>query len=686
MTASGPQRRLVAVLVCHNRRALTLSCLEALSANAAALRRAGVGAPEAILVDDGGGDGTAQAVAAHFAAVRVLHGDGTLWWAGGMELGLRAVDGNPDFQLWLNDDVGLDDDGLARMVEAHDRWRERTGRSAIVVGATRDPAHPPSATVASYGGARRSGFHPFRLRRLSLADHPQPCDTMNGNAVLVPGAAARSLGGIDPVFIGVQGMADTDYGLRARALGQPIIVAPGSVGTCAPNGAPPPWRDSALGWRQRIAALWGPKGYPWPAWSRFVRRHGGPLWPLWLAMPYARGALDALRPVNAPRRVALLEGIVPAYRVPLLRRLSESADPLFMVHHGDGLSGLTARASAAPLPIAAVRCRNFFWPRMFGRGRIAWTAGAATVLCGRFDAAVAGFHVHDLGIWTLWLSRRLLGRPRLILNGHFRLDEAGAGLRLRLRRWLRRRLVRGADAVLPYTETGAEACRRAGVPEERIFVVHNSVDVAAARSALAALPPGAAETVRRRHGLPDGDLFLFLGRLYPNKRVDLAIAAVRRLRRDGVACCLLVVGDGIDTPRLHDLAGEDPGIRFAPAEYDDSALAALFAAATAVVVPDSVGLIAAHAAAHGVPVVACRDGRTHGPEYGYLADGRNALLVPTSQPDDLAAALECLCADRPLLSALRRGAWDTGDRLGVDAAAIAYVTAARCVLEDRRHG
>lgn len=667
-------RRIVAIIACHDRRETTLACLETLSACGAAAAAQGIGAVGVILVDDGSRDGTAAAVARRFPDVRILTGDGSLWWGGAMALGLSAIDDRADFHLWLNDDVTLDADALARLVAVHDHLREAGGKGAIMVGATREP----EGGATSYGGAVRGRLHPFRFTGVTPGDQPVPCDAMHGNIVLVPRDAAARLGGIDPVFIGVQGMADTDYALRARALGIPVMLAPGTLGTCTRGERLLAWRDGRRLLADRLRELWGPRGYPLPAWRTFARRHGGRLWPLWFTLPYLRGMLAALRPAAAPRprRVALLEGIVPAYRVPVLRGLARSTDPLFTVFHGAGLPGYTATGTDHPLPLAAVRTRNRFWPG--GGGRIACTAGALPALLSRPDAIVAGFHVHDLGIWAAWLMRRLTGGPRFVLTGHFVMTRDGGGLR----GLMRRVLARGADTLLPYGEQGAAACRAIGIDPERIFITGNSVDIAGIRAARAGLPEAAVRTARQAYGLGDEPIFLFVGRLYASKRVDMAIAAVRSLRAAGRQCRLLIVGDGADMPRLKAIAGDDPCIRFTGAIFDEAALVPLFAMAIAVVVPGSIGLITAHAFAHDVPVVSCRDTPGHGPEFAYLADGVNALLAEARHEGSLAAALDRLLLEPELLSRLRAGARHTADGLGIDRAAQATLDAVHAALGD----
>ncbi|HEY0835730.1 MAG TPA: glycosyltransferase [Azospirillum sp.] len=679
---SGGARRVTAVLACHGRVAVTLEALAGLFAQALP---AGLSL-DVVVVDDASPDGTAEAVAERFPQVRLLHGDGGLWWAGAMALGLgEAARSAPDFLLWLNDDVRLDGGAVAALVACHDAWRTNGGGAPVVVGATRDP----ETGRLSYGGQRRHPRRPFRFLPVEPADFAQPCDTFQGNIVLVPRAVHERLGGISRAFVGVQGTADTDFGLRAGQSGVPVVQAPGTLGTCAPNRAMPPWSDGARPLRDRLAALVGPRGFPPRGWLTFARRHGGPLWPVWAASPYLSRAWTALTAGSAASRfpparprVALMDGVIAHYRLPFLHQLARAEGWAISVFHGPGPANFGAVMTTEPLPLPTVPVRHRSWP---GGRRIAWTGGVMEALSGRYDAVIAAFHVHDLGVWTLWLARRLTGRPRLVLSGHFRLDGAETGLVAALRRRLRVVMARGADAVLPYTPRFAAQCVAHGVAADRVFVTHNTIDVAAVRAAGAAVSGDEVAAARRRHGLPDGPVFLFIGRLYAAKRVDLAIRAVAALRRRGRACSLLVVGDGPHRPRIESLAAGEDGVRLAPALFDEAQLAPLFRLATAVVCPDSVGLLIAHAFAYGVPLVTCRDAPGHGVEIDYLRHGENGLLADSLDADALAASLETLL-DRPdLVEHLREGARRTADGLTIEAVVAANLAALRRALGTDAH-
>lgn len=270
------------ICTCHNEKAVVARSLRALFD-----QHGFSGVIRAFIVDDGSTDGTAEALNAMNEDITLLAGSGSLYWAAGMEMAERAaLRSDPDLLLWLNADTVLDPDAIARLMAEH-----RRNESAIIVGATRDP----KTGEGTYGGRRRlSAWHPQRFERLPVLDVAQVADTFNGNVVLVPRTVRERVGPIDGCF--PHAYADDDYGLRARRLGIPSIQAAGTVATCAPNL--PPGTVVSRGpaaWR----AMQSPKGLPFSAQARFLRRHGGPLWPLILAGQQATLWLG-LRPIDLP--------------------------------------------------------------------------------------------------------------------------------------------------------------------------------------------------------------------------------------------------------------------------------------------------------------------------------------------------------------------------------------------------
>ncbi len=286
-TRQAGRPKVIAVLTCFNRRALTLACLNAL---AIAATRAEIEL-EALVVDDASPDGTATAVREQFPWAEVIEGSGSLFWNRGMHLGFaRALERGADYYLWLNDDTHLVPDALANLLLQSAALERSQAGPVIVVGAT---AERESGRVSYGGRVAPSRVRPFNYRLVHSDKEPVRCEAIEGNCVLIPDRAARRVGNLDPIF--EHAMGDTDYGLRARTLGIPAFVASGIVGHCSPNPVRGTYFDTSLPLSTRWKLVRGRKGLPVRSWRHFCRRHGGMFWPVHFAWPYTKVLLTGVR-------------------------------------------------------------------------------------------------------------------------------------------------------------------------------------------------------------------------------------------------------------------------------------------------------------------------------------------------------------------------------------------------------
>lgn len=280
LPADGEVFDVAVLMTCHNRKEKTIACLDSLFGESFPGLRLTV-----YLMDDGSSDGTFEAITQKFPQVRLLRGDGGLFWNRGMHRAFAEalVDGH-GFYVWLNDDVELFQNALLRLIQCYGQLKQEVGES-IVVGSmcARD-----DLDKVTYGGMRRESiFKPTKLIVVRPDPHkPVEVDTMNGNLVLVPSSVALSVGNLDPIY--EHAMGDTDYGFRVRKKGFGVFVAPGCMGVCDRNTKAETFEDASLTLRERWRKIIDRRGLPPRSWLHYTRRHAGLLWPMYFLWPYVR--------------------------------------------------------------------------------------------------------------------------------------------------------------------------------------------------------------------------------------------------------------------------------------------------------------------------------------------------------------------------------------------------------------
>ena len=163
--------KIAVLLTVFNRREITLEGLRTLHR---AIENLGVGYVfDIYMTDDGSTDGTRNSVAKEFPNVVIVHGDGNLFWSGGMRKAWKAaIDSRIDYDgyLWFNDDVHLYDDALKTLFDAAEEGKSKS----IISGAFCDVKG-----IASYGGCDSKGEYAVpngQLQKITL---------MNGNLVYI---------------------------------------------------------------------------------------------------------------------------------------------------------------------------------------------------------------------------------------------------------------------------------------------------------------------------------------------------------------------------------------------------------------------------------------------------------------------------------------------------------------------
>jgi glycosyltransferase involved in cell wall biosynthesis len=338
--------------------------------------------------------------------------------------------------------------------------------------------------------------------------------------------------------------------------------------------------------------------------------------------------------------IALLTTYLAGYRMPLYERLARERG-LEVLCYGGGeryapawfAADLDAKLAAAPFPARRLSggAREAFAVARGYDAVIAPYAGGAIL-----PAAYLGARRHRRA-FILWAS--VWAQPWSVKNA--------------VALPLTRRIYRDADAVVAYGEHVRRFVAGIRGHDDDIYVAPQSVEADLFGRTVAAEEIAA---FRSEHRLGDGPLVLYVGRLVPEKGVDVLLEAWARERPQAT---LVLIGDGPLAPRAAAATAERVRL-LGPAPRED--LPAAYAASVCAVLPsvptarfrEPWGLVCNEAMHQRRPVVATTAvGAAAG---GLVRDGETGLVIAPGDAGALARAITRLLSDAPLADRLGRAA------------------------------
>ncbi len=281
--------------------------------------------------------------------------------------------------------------------------------------------------------------------------------------------------------------------------------------------------------------------------------------------------------MNFNGRLALQQRVLPSYRVPFFDLLAQSCE------------GEMSLFAGLPRPVEMIQSGN---PEIakFKQAENIHLFNGAFYLC--YQKGI----INWLENWNpdaliVEASLRNISTPSAVKWMRLRRRKViGWGLGAPKGNAVWSRFINQFDAMLAYSQRGAEEYAALGFPREKIFVAHNSVSPAPTFD----LRPS---TFNLRPTL------LFAGRLQARKRIDSLLRACAEMESKPR---LIIVGDGPERTALQSLARDVyPAAEFAGARHG-AEIKPYFAEADLFVLPGTGGLAVQEAMSHSLPVIVAK--------------------------------------------------------------------------------
>lgn len=321
-----------------------------------------------------------------------------------------------------------------------------------------------------------------------------------------------------------------------------------------------------------------------------------------------------------PARVALQQRVLPEYRAPFVNLLGAACL--------QGLSVFTGlpREEEAIMTLSSLRHADY------QRGQNVNLSHGKTYFCFQ-RGIIRWLERWQPNVLIIEANPRYLSTPAAIQWMHHQnLPVIGWGLGApatgKIESLLRKQFLTTLDAVIAYSQAGAEQYIAAGFNPKKVFVASNAVSPKPTSPA-----PNRADKYQGKKAT-----LLFVGRLQERKRLDVLLQACAELPVENQPN-LIIVGDGPDRSRLETTAHQlYPGTQFTGAKHG-AELEPYFDRADLFVLPGTGGLAVQQAMAHALPVIVGEADGTQSElvrsENGWVLPGADAATLSRTLADAL---------------------------------------------------
>lgn len=342
-----------------------------------------------------------------------------------------------------------------------------------------------------------------------------------------------------------------------------------------------------------------------------------------------------------PVRVAIIQRVIPGYRIPVFNAIADLDGVELTVIHGtnprDRPRGNTdfdtteVRFGRRELPTTAVQPSGL---------HLVWFRSLlGSVTGGEFAVYICPASPSLLQVLPVRLLTRLTDDAAVIWWGRSlgqkrEVSPIGEYVRAATE-YVRRQLYQSGDCCVCYSTAAAEFFQSYGVPESDTHIAYNSTDTELMDRVRAESDEELVDEICERYGADHRHLLSFVGTHTPEKNVDVLVDAHARLLAQDYDTTLVVAGSGPETDALQEYAEGVPHIHFT-GRIPEEELAELLLATDVFTMPGHGGLAVQQAMTMDNPVITTP---LDGTERDLVEDGQNGYPVADGDVRALASGV-----------------------------------------------
>ncbi|NMC98146.1 MAG: glycosyltransferase family 4 protein [Bacteroidales bacterium] len=266
--------------------------------------------------------------------------------------------------------------------------------------------------------------------------------------------------------------------------------------------------------------------------------------------------------------------------------------------------------------------------------RIMWIKGLFKyVFYSKPDLTIILFNSGIINLLFVQINLKLTKRKYLLWScGHKRSELTG--VKLKFKNFINNYFNRLATGHISYGSVYAGELIKKGIPENRVFIAQNTLNVEKI------LEKNAQNKYKARLQLKlpeDFNIFIYVGAIIPSKNIIDLLQIFQKIIARNKNILLLIIGKGPEIGAIRDFINKNhlEKIILILGEIYGERLASYFFAADVFILPGTGGLAVNEAMAYGLPIISTRG---DGTICDIVIDGENGYLIN----DDLSNMMESI--------------------------------------------